>query len=319
MKPVFRSNLFAMILILIWIMGSVLVGLMKVGLDFLGIDFPYLAQIILPQILFLLLPCILYILITGTNAKDTFRFYSLNIKSIFLVIGFALSIQPLMMLISGIGSLFFSNPVNEMLEQISEMPLALMILMIGITPALFEELPFRGIILSGYKNISTLQAALLSGLFFGVLHMNFQQFIYAFVMGVFFAYLVEITGSIFSSMIAHFTINSSQVLFSQLALWAMKTQGIENMAGLSNPSFQEKILSIITILPLVLFLTPLAFLLMYILCKEHDKNWDSLFKLKQTSSLVAMESVNEEKIITWPVYVSIGIFIIFSIFIEIVM
>ena len=331
MKPVFRSNLFAMILIITWILGSLLFSLINGLLMIINIPIPYSIQVILPQILFLFIPSLLYILITDTKLKDTFRFYPLPIKSILFIIGFALLIQPLMMFISGIGNLFFSNPVDTMLENLKQMPLSIMILMIGITPALFEELAFRGVILSGYKNIPILKAALMNGLFFGILHMNFQQFIYAFIMGILFTYLVEITGSIFSSMIAHFTINSSQVLLSQFTLWTMKTHELDQLADLTNPTLQNKLISIVSILPLVIIATPLAFLLLYYLSKNHNKSWYSLFPFKKANNATdsnTVQSINgeniitkklsHEKIMTWPVYISIGIFVVVSIYIEVI-
>ena len=51
-------------------------------------------------------------------------------------------------------------------------------------------------------------AALMSGLLFGCFHLNINQALYAFVMGIVFAYMVEATGSLWSSVIAHFAVNT---------------------------------------------------------------------------------------------------------------
>ena len=48
------------------------------------------------------------------------------------------------------------------------------------------------------------------------MHMNLNQFIYAFALGVYLAFLVEATGSIFSSMVAHFTLNATSVVMTFL-------------------------------------------------------------------------------------------------------
>ena len=50
-------------------------------------------------------------------------------------------------------------------------------------------------------------ALVLSGLLFGCMHMNFNQFCYAFVAGIALGILLEATGSIFATMTAHFVIN----------------------------------------------------------------------------------------------------------------
>ena len=64
-------------------------------------------------------------------------------------------------------------------------------------------------------------SAVISGIMFGVLHMNINQFCYATVLGVVFAYVNRASGSTFTSMIMHFLINSTNVgiiLLTQAAL-----------------------------------------------------------------------------------------------------
>ena len=58
----------------------------------------------------------------------------------------------------------------------------------------------------------------MSGLVFGLFHLNINQFCYAFVIGVVFAFLVEATGSIWSSVLAHFAINTYSIKIIQLLL-----------------------------------------------------------------------------------------------------
>ena len=65
---------------------------------------------------------------------------------------------------------------------------------------------------------------LLSALLFGMVHMNFNQMGYAFVLGISMALLVEATGSIWASIIFHITVNARSVI----ALF-----GVEKLSGLS--------------------------------------------------------------------------------------
>lgn len=51
---------------------------------------------------------------------------------------------------------------------------------------------------------------------FGIIHFDGQQFLYAFFMGVLFAYIFYLTHSILSTMIMHFVFNGTQVLLSYL-------------------------------------------------------------------------------------------------------
>jgi hypothetical protein len=76
----------------------------------------------------------------------------------------------------------------------------------------------RGVILGNYKHVSIKKAALMNGLMFGILHLNINQFVYAFVLGVVMAYIVYYTGSIFPSMLLHFCING----ISAFASWVVQ-------------------------------------------------------------------------------------------------
>ena len=51
---------------------------------------------------------------------------------------------------------------------------------------------------------------------FGLAHGNLNQFMYAFAVGIFLAYLVEASGSVYASMLAHSLINGTTVLLMYL-------------------------------------------------------------------------------------------------------
>lgn len=84
------------------------------------------------------------------------------------------------------------------------------VLLIGILPAVGEELIFRGIIQRSlqhqFKNhhIGIWVAALL----FSALHMQFYGFLPRLILGAFFGYLMVWTGSLWAPMIAHFLNNT---------------------------------------------------------------------------------------------------------------
>ncbi len=72
----------------------------------------------------------------------------------------------------------------------------------------FEEVLVRGAMLGNSKKYGTWSAAIATGLFFGLLHMNYPQVPFAAVMGFFSAFLVLKTKSIFPSILVHFIVNS---------------------------------------------------------------------------------------------------------------
>ncbi|TGK15596.1 CPBP family intramembrane metalloprotease [Leptospira fluminis] len=71
-----------------------------------------------------------------------------------------------------------------------------------------EEFLFRGLIWSGLRgNYSFIKAALWTSLLFGILHLNPWQFIGAGIVGFYFAWLLEKTGSLAQPILAHMVFN----------------------------------------------------------------------------------------------------------------
>ena len=83
----------------------------------------------------------------------------------------------------------------------------LSMLTVAVMPAMFEEFSHRGMLLSGFSKISSMKAVVLSGLLFGLMHLNINQFFYAFVVGMLLATVALITRSIWPSVIIHFINN----------------------------------------------------------------------------------------------------------------
>jgi sodium transport system permease protein len=82
-------------------------------------------------------------------------------------------------------------------------PLWLVWLVIGVTPALCEELFFRGLILSGLRRLGLWPALVTCALLFGVAHSSVYRLLPTFVIGLLLSWLVWKTGSIWTSIVAH--------------------------------------------------------------------------------------------------------------------
>ena len=182
------------------------------------LNLAYPAQLVLNEVLLFLAPAFVYLIITKQRARNVLRLKPLKFHNILLIIVIALFIQPCMSLLSFITALIFPNNVANTLVTYQSVPLYVMLISMAVTPAICEEIVFRGIVFSDYENLSLPKAALGSGLLFGMMHMDLQQFLYAAVIGMIFCYLVYKTGSIFSSMLAHFVINGFQVGYAKLSL-----------------------------------------------------------------------------------------------------
>ncbi|MCL1882352.1 MAG: CPBP family intramembrane metalloprotease [Defluviitaleaceae bacterium] len=180
------------------------------------------------QITIFLLPLTIWLAFFKEKINTHLPHMKLGKTNIIYIIGLSIFVQPAMMVVSGITNIFFPNEIGEFLMGSMNQPFWLLILAIAVTPAICEEVVFRGYVQSTYKNKPLITMLLINGLFFGIMHMNGHQFFFAFLAGVLFAYMVHATRSIRAGIIAHFIMNASQVSlmwFSfQLLRWT-KSQG----------------------------------------------------------------------------------------------
>ncbi len=82
----------------------------------------------------------------------------------------------------------------------------IMLLMVIVAP-IMEELLFRKVLIDRVVRYGEGVAILLSGLMFALFHGNLNQFVYAFALGVFFAFLYVKTGNVKITMFLHAFIN----------------------------------------------------------------------------------------------------------------
>ena len=92
------------------------------------------------------------------------------------------------------------------------------IIVVGILAPIFEELIFRKLIIDHLGKYGTFLAIVVSGLFFGLFHGNFQQFFYAAGLGFLFAFIYSKTGKIHLTIILHMIINTVSSLVSSLIM-----------------------------------------------------------------------------------------------------
>tara|TARA_B110000495_G_scaffold190037_2_gene191806 strand:+ start:2623 stop:4761 length:2139 start_codon:yes stop_codon:yes gene_type:complete len=90
------------------------------------------------------------------------------------------------------------------------------LLVFALAPAIFEEIAFRGFILSGFQSLKgKWQPILLTSLMFGLAHGIIQQTIITFVVGMILGLIAVQTKSILPCILFHLTHNSLAVLLSQ--------------------------------------------------------------------------------------------------------
>lgn len=309
-RRVFQANLFAFILLVLYVfVPNILVPVF----DKMNLSLPL--YIVLPQIILLLLPTAIYFIVTRKSAKNTLKLNKIEIKSILIIVAIGLAAQPVAMFLSLITQFIFPNRIGQVVSSMNEIPLIVRLAIIALTPAICEEVTMRGVVLAGYDNISIKKAALMTGMFFGILHLDGNQLLYAFALGVLFAYLVRITGSILSSMICHFVVNGTQVLLSELAsniptLSGKPMESTQN-AGLSALTTNEIINAVFAYLIMAIIGFGIMIILMQKLKDTRRIRINLNVDLHERRNDVDIDYEKKPiKIMNWPVYAALLLYII---------
>jgi len=178
----------------------------------LGISLNFIELIILNQIMSFFVPFMAYKFITKQTFSEIMPMNPISIRNVILIAGMLVALTPFTMFLSALSSLFATNYIAYLMEEmVANYPFILMLLAIGVTPSIMEELMFRGAIYNEYRHVAIRKAAFVNGLFFGLMHMSMQQFLYAAVLGFLFTYFMYYTKTIFAPIIAHFFVNGPQV------------------------------------------------------------------------------------------------------------
>ena len=196
------------------------------------------SQGILTQLTLLVLPAAVYFIITKESVQKTLGIRPLGIRNIIIIILLSLAIQPFMSVLAAVSTIFFPNHVSDTISILRQDGYGMMLLSIAVMPAICEEVFFRGIIFHGYRLQSLGRACLFTGLLFGLMHMDGQQFLYAFALGTLFCFLRYRTNSILAPMLAHFVINGTQVSLS----WFIDANAYANV-----PTAHEAALGLLTL------------------------------------------------------------------------
>lgn len=198
---------------------SVLSALTPVG------NLPVYVSLVVSQAL-VFVPCFLYCKWKRIKIREFIPYRKINFVTIILVVICTYLMYPLMIVLNAISMLFSTSGTASVMELMQGQNFILSTLFMALLPACVEEFMFRGVLFHTYRKSKMLPAIFLSAFLFGCMHMNLNQFMYAFALGVYLALLVEATGSIFSSMLAHFTLNFTSVAMSAMLPYLYEMMGV---------------------------------------------------------------------------------------------
>jgi len=96
-----------------------------------------------------------------------------------------------------------------------DLPISIIIGVIALAPAVFEELLFRGLFPRFFEKKSVWSAIIITGLLFAVFHLDFFKILPITFLGCWLGYLLYVSKSIYIPMLAHFLNNLIAVLIGQ--------------------------------------------------------------------------------------------------------
>lgn len=267
MKNVTKANVLFTTTVLVYIILVYTIRLLPAGI------FSFNALLVLPEII-LLLPSVAYLIFLRKDALENTGYQKVSFFTSSMTVLFIFCMIPVVTLINLISSLFVENNVDDTLSYtVASNPWFVNLILIALIPAVVEEFIFRGLIFGAYKKRNPLVAAVLSALLFGLIHMNINQFTYAFVLGIIFALLTYVTGSIIPSTIAHFVINGSSVILTHLITYLQSmTPDVETTVGAEVVQISDEMVTLIAIVVYIgmsVVGIALGSVIFYFICKKN--------------------------------------------------
>lgn len=204
-KSMRQAGVFFFLLMLIEIPVGIIIGIVQYQFP---VEKGTLISVLITQG-YLLLAAIIYIIVTGKRLKVDLEIKSYKLSSFFLSLVVLIAAAPMSICLNLISQLFVKNETSMAIYEITEnVPAWAAILIIGCLPGIVEETLYRGIMLHAFRRYSILVGVLVSAVSFGLMHLNFNQIPYAIYLGLIFAFIVEATGSLLSTMIMHAIFNA---------------------------------------------------------------------------------------------------------------
>lgn len=186
--------------------------------------FVFRAAMMLAEFLFILLPTLFLAKLQVKEWKQLLRVRKTDLFYILLAVVGVISLQQLLEIYLYVQGLIPLPPqMKQIIEQFqkaieetykilitanSPSEFLFVVLVVAVTPAICEETLFRGLVQGNFEiRMSKRAAIVLTGIIFGLYHLDPFTLVPLCVLGIYLSYLVSVTGSIIAPVAAHFTNN----------------------------------------------------------------------------------------------------------------
>lgn len=229
-----------------------------------------ISSLLLGQLI-IFIPAVVTLVLGKHNLKEIFPFHKIRISTVLLIIVFTYLMIPLTTFLNSLSMLFTDNTISLISGSVLKLPFLLVVFLMGILGPMNEELTYRGMVYSTYKGTGKLfGAAILSALMFGMMHMNYNQAIYAFVLGILLVLIREATGNMWAPIIMHMVFNINSVVL----LFLVNGSGVSS--EMANVSFtNETLIPVICVYAVIALLTTVAGIcLLFFIAKREGREQD---------------------------------------------
>lgn len=176
---------------------------------------------IISQVLFILVPAIIFWRVTGVEQVSFARLKPLRLEFVPVIIILSASMWLLNIVYAAVvlsGLAGFGYEPAVLIEPPQNMQdLFRLIIVIAVFAGICEEVFFRGAIMPAMEKQGTLQAIIFSSLLFALFHGSLIRLPNTFVLGLVIALVVIKTGSLWTGILFHFLNNLYSMLFLYLA------------------------------------------------------------------------------------------------------
>ncbi len=199
----------------------------------------FMVSALVSQLVVILTPALLMTIMFTSSPRQTLLLRWPKFGAIPAAVLLAVALHPVVMLLQSLVAQLYplSSEATEMMQRMFQGAPGVwpLILVLGLAPAICEELAFRGFILSGFRHLGHKgRAVAYSALFFGVSHAILQQSIVATLVGVVIGLVAVQSGSLLPGMIYHAIHNSLAVAASHLPEYCQKYPALENWVNLDS-------------------------------------------------------------------------------------
>ena len=267
-------------------------------------DFHY--GILITEFLLIALPTLIYVKIKGATIKNELRFNSLSVVDALLVIVAFISAYFVAVFINLLGEILISMMGKLIVPDIpfATNPTEYMVLLFIIagSAGICEEILFRGFILRAYEKLGMWQNIIITALLFSILHLNIQNLLAPFFLGIILGFVVYKTNSIFAGILGHFVNNAISVTWGYVIMNLPFYKNV-NIEQVQDGMTTQSLIGAVILFGLIL---PFAGTIMVICLKAiNDRHLETPSNRSDKDFFCVVRNIK----LSWPLLITLLIFI----------